>query len=210
METIINDILHKIRSLAAQKEAVVIAIDGRCASGKTTLTSHLQQALDCNVIHMDHFFLRPKQRTADRLLEPGGNIDYERFLKEVLLPLSARKSFSYRPFHCSSQSLGQPVSVNIRPVNIIEGSYSCHPLFQDYYDLKIFLTIAPDVQMTRILHRNGEAQAADFRTRWIPLEEQYLNACRIEALCDLRYSFPQSNNHHPSQVPDCDSTHRIH
>ena len=36
----------------------IIAIDGRCASGKTTLAEALGRHYHCNVIHMDHFFLR--------------------------------------------------------------------------------------------------------------------------------------------------------
>ena len=42
---------------------------------------------DCNVIHLDHFFWRPKQRTAERLQQAGGNVDYGRFLEEVLISL---------------------------------------------------------------------------------------------------------------------------
>ena len=70
-----------------QKEApLVIAIDGRCAAGKTTLAARLKDERNCNVIHMDHFFLQQEQRTEKRLKEPGGNVDYERFVKEVILP----------------------------------------------------------------------------------------------------------------------------
>ena len=39
-----------------EKRPFVIAIDGRCASGKTTLAGRLQKEIDCNIIHMDHFF----------------------------------------------------------------------------------------------------------------------------------------------------------
>ena len=36
---------------------------------------------------MDDFFLRPQQRTKERLAEAGGNIDRERFLQEVAVLL---------------------------------------------------------------------------------------------------------------------------
>ena len=38
---------------------------------------------DCNLFHMDDFFLRMEQRTPDRMKETGGNVDYERFYETV-------------------------------------------------------------------------------------------------------------------------------
>ena len=49
---------------------------------------------------MDDFFLRPEQRTAQRLAQSGGNVDWERFQAEVLIPLRQGISFSYRPYDC--------------------------------------------------------------------------------------------------------------
>ena len=36
----------------------IIAIDGRCAAGKTTLAARLAKELGGDVIHMDDFFLQ--------------------------------------------------------------------------------------------------------------------------------------------------------
>ena len=73
-----------------QKEArgpFLVAIDGRCASGKTTLAGKLRSVLECNVVHMDDFYLPFSKRTEDRMAQPGGNMDFDRLLFEVLLPL---------------------------------------------------------------------------------------------------------------------------
>lgn len=70
----------------------LIAIDGRCAAGKTTFAEKLSSIMECSVIHMDHFFLRPEQRTKERLAQAGGNVDRERFMEEVLKPLKAGKA----------------------------------------------------------------------------------------------------------------------
>ena len=66
---------------------VLVAIEGGSASGKTTLGELLQNVYGCPVFHMDDFFLRPEQRTEARFAQPGGNVDRERFLEEVLIPL---------------------------------------------------------------------------------------------------------------------------
>ena len=38
---------------------------------------------DCHIFHMDDFYLQKYQRTQERYNEPGGNVDRERFKKEV-------------------------------------------------------------------------------------------------------------------------------
>ena len=118
---------------------IIIAIDGRCASGKTTLAKAISEQIDCNVIHMDDFFLRPEQRTANRLATPGENIDHERFLEEVLIPLSKGLPVTYHPFDCHKMGFGEEILLTPKKINIVEGSYSCHPSLRDYYAYTFFL-----------------------------------------------------------------------
>lgn len=184
MRGIAESVLREIW-LRREKRHLLIAIDGRCAAGKTTLAARLQEACGCNVIPMDHFFLRPEQRTAQRMSEPGGNVDYERFLKEVLIPLKKGEMFSYRPYDCHRQGLIEAVRVAPNSVNIIEGSYSCHPVLYQNYDLTIFLTVDEAEQLRRIRCRNGEAGAAQFQEKWIPLEERYFSAYHVKERCNL-------------------------
>ena len=49
-----NDLAEELRELS--KEVRIIAIDGRCAAGKTTLAARLVKELGGDVIHMDDFF----------------------------------------------------------------------------------------------------------------------------------------------------------
>ena len=172
MEQAFFEIKQQIDAKLAQKEYVIVAIDGQCTSGKTTLASQLETLYDCNVFHMDDFFLRPEQRTADRFAEVGGNIDYERFQQEVLIPLQTRLPFSYRPFDCSTFTLAEPVSVTPRKLNIIEGTYSHHPYFGDPYDLKLMLQVEEAIQRQRVLQRPAFLHQRFFE-EWIPMENRY-------------------------------------
>ena len=162
----------QIDSLLAEKNMVIVAIDGKCTSGKTTLASKLAEIYNCNVFHMDDFFLRPEQRTPERFAEVGGNVDYERFQEEVLLPLKNGKAFSYRPFDCSTFTLAGPVAVTPKKLNIVEGTYSHHPYFCNPYDLKILLTVDEETQRQRILERPAFLHKRFFET-WIPMENKY-------------------------------------
>ena len=156
------------------------SIEGGSAGGKTTLASVLQEVYDCNVLHMDDFFLRPEQRTQERLSEVGGNIDKERFLCEVIEPLNQSKTVCYRPFDCASQSLGEAITVVQKPLTVIEGVYSMHPAFGEYYGLAIFLDIDPTYQKERILRRNSPTVAKRFFEEWIPLENAYFEGMNVK------------------------------
>lgn len=180
-------VMEVIERKMPEKENLLVAIDGRCAAGKTTVASYLEKELSCNCIHMDHFFLQPIQRTPKRLEEPGGNVDYERFLEEVLLPLRRGKEFTYRPFDCKTMDFTEPVRVVPGSVTIIEGSYACHPELIKYYDLRIFLSVDPIEQLKRIEKRNGSEALKIFSQKWIPLEEKYIQAFHIPEQCDLTF-----------------------
>ena len=162
-----------------------IAIEGGSAGGKTTLSCLLSTVYDCNVIHMDDFFLRPEQRTPQRFAEIGGNIDRERFLAEVLEPLKEGKEFSYQKFDCSTMSLGEWERVSKKPLTIIEGAYSMHPAFSDYYDFSVFLAVSTSLQKQRIEKRNPGKMALRFFNEWIPLERTYFEKTKTEERCDL-------------------------
>ena len=177
-------IKKKIDELLAKKDMVVVAIDGKCTSGKTTLAAKLAEVYDCNVFHMDDFFLRPEQRTAERFAEIGGNVDYERFKDEVLIPLKAGQAFSYRPFDCSTFTLADRVCVTPKKLNIIEGTYSHHPYFGGPYDMKILLTVDEETQRQRILQRPAFLHVRFFE-EWIPMENRYLAGFDIPDRCDV-------------------------
>ena len=168
-----------------EKSVSVITVDGKTASGKTTLARQLSSILEAEVIHMDDFFLPLELRTPSRLAEPGGNVHYERFKTEVLPELKQKKSFSYRRFDCSKMRPGEMRNIAISRWRIVEGAYSLHPEFGDYADLKVFFDISPAEQMKRIRKRNGEQKAQIFAKRWIPMEEKYLRTFNIKAKVDI-------------------------
>lgn len=153
---------------------ILVAIDGQCASGKTTLAALVQQVYDCNLFHMDDFFLTPPLRTPERLAEVGGNVDYERFRQQVLEPLQRGADIRYQVYDCGQQKLTAWVEVPAKRLNLIEGAYSCHPYFGPCYHLTYCLTIEAEEQKRRILKRNGEAMLKRFVEEWIPKENAYL------------------------------------
>ena len=131
--------LSEIASLLAAQQPVVISIDGRCGSGKSSLAAVIKEVFSCNVFHMDDYYLPPDRRADNWESIPAGNMDLERFKKEVLQPVKEGKDVLYRPFNCQTGSLAEPSAVPPTQLTVIEGSYSQHPELSDQYELKILL-----------------------------------------------------------------------
>ena len=168
----------------APENPFIIAIDGRAASGKSTLAQQLSELLDADVIHMDDFFLPLSLRTKERLAEPGGNVHYERFAEEVLPYLKSPAAFSYRILDCSKLDYDGKRMIGNKPIRIVEGSYSHHPKFGRYADLFVFSDVDTEEQMRRICLRNGAEKARMFAEKWIPMEERYFADCDVKKSAD--------------------------
>lgn len=152
----------------------VIAIDGMAGSGKTTLADALVRVLGCQVIRMDDFFLPRSLRTKERLAETGGNIHYERFAREIVPNIRKEHEFCYRRFDCGIMDYAGEVFVDACKLILVEGSYSCHPRFGDYMDLRVFVETDPETQLERISQRDIPGWMAErFRESWIPMEHRY-------------------------------------
>ena len=180
-----EDLRARIEALLRQTDGpVIVGIDGGSCTGKSRLAEALGASLDGTVFHCDDFFLRPAQRTAARLQEPGGNMDRERLEAEVLLPLSRGEAVAYRPFSCRTMTLLPPVAVPVRRLSIVEGAYALHPALRRYYSLTVFLQAPWELRLKRLQAREG-ASAALFLSRWIPMEDAYFAAFSIPQAADL-------------------------
>ena len=164
---------------------VVVSVDGRAASGKTTLAAELAKITGAGVVHMDDFFLPLDLRSDERFAEAGGNVHYERFLSEVMPFIRDEGAFAYRIFDCGELDFVGLRDVVPSRIRVIEGAYACHPKFGDYADVRVFSDVEPTEQMARIVSRDGDEMAEMFRSRWLPFEEHYIEACGIMEKADL-------------------------
>lgn len=181
MEMGLAKVFEVIRSIEGRdKESYVVAIDGMCGSGKSTLGNLLKQNYpEANLFHVDDYFLQPHQRTEERLAEIGGNVDYERFKLEIVDNLQNPEGIIYQPFSCQKWCLDEKKFAPWKPLVIIEGAYGLHPYFGEYYDLAVFSEITPEEQIERIRKRNGEEMLKRFVNEWIVMENQYFDTFKI-------------------------------
>ena len=163
----------------------VVAVDGRCGSGKSTLSEQLSDIAGCSVIHMDDFYVPLKLRTEERYSVPGSNVHYERIISDILPKLNKKEDFSYPVFDFNTMDVGNTLRyVKGSDIYIVEGAYSLNPVFGNYYDFSVFYDIDPDKQLSRIKKRDP-GKIDDFRNRWIPLEEEYISFYKIREKADV-------------------------
>lgn len=177
-------VLAAARVLAAGDCPALLAIDGRCGSGKSSLGALLAGALGCNLVHMDDFYLPPADRRPDWADHPGANMDFDRLHREVLAPLLAGQAACYRAYACRLGALQPARTLEPRPLTLVEGSYALHPGLAVPFACKVFVTCTPDCQRARLQAREGDRYPA-FAARWIPLEEGYFARCHPEQACDF-------------------------
>lgn len=167
----------------------LIAVDGRCGSGKTGFADIAAQLIPgfMHVIHMDDFYLPWEARAEDWKDHPAGNMDLERVRTQILDPVRAGRPLAYPPILQAAaettQDLdGEPIETDPDDVEmiLIEGTYSQHPSLAKYYDWMLFLTCGHEEQTRRLQAREGDYYPT-FNSLWRALEERYFAACGTES-----------------------------
>ncbi|MEA4811677.1 MAG: hypothetical protein VB108_03790 [Anaerolineaceae bacterium] len=178
-------LLSHLEGLLAGEQPLVLAIDGRAASGKSSLAAKLGERFAAAVVHMDDFFLPQELRSEQRLSEAGGNLHHERFSAELLPQLRGHKGIRYQAFNCAIMQLDQWQVIKPAKLSIVEGCYALHPSFGKYYDMAVFMSCEPQTQLARINERNPQL-AERFCNQWIPMEEAYFKAFDISGKCEIQ------------------------
>ena len=90
-----STLTQKIAALLAAhpEQPVLIALDGRCGSGKTTLAGQLAEQFPASIVfHTDDYYLPPDQRIPDWEKTPCANMDLARLREELLRPARAGRA----------------------------------------------------------------------------------------------------------------------
>lgn len=181
--TIPAALYRQVEALARCGKTALVAVDGRCGSGKTALGNALGKAFGCPVVHTDDYYLPFARRPENWQKTPAANMDLARLRAEVLDPLRAGQEGLSRPYNCHDDTFGAATPLPAGQLVILEGSYSHHPAL-GRYDLTVFVTCPGPCREARLRAREGD-HFPMFLSRWIPLEEGYFRACSIEEKADF-------------------------
>lgn len=173
----INDELKYIQAyhFLSNLNSGIIALEGKCGAGKTTLSNKIAQQLNITIINIDDFFLPPHKKTPIRLNEVGGNIDYES-IKDLLNKIKTKEEIKYLRYDCTNIEY-KLTTKEKNSLILLEGVYSYHPYFNSFIDYLMFLDIDEHTQYERLKIRNNFQRFID---EWIPLENKYFDTLNIK------------------------------
>lgn len=176
-----------VRELRSGATIAIVGIDGYSAAGKSTLASKLAAELDGIVIAADDFYrvMDPIERA--RLTPWQGAAEYydwQRLRRDVLEPLRAGRSTTFRRYDWDRNALAGP-AVAIEPASwvILEGLFSTRPELADLLDIRVLVDTADDLRRERQLQRDDHPSWVE---RWDAAERWYFTHVRPPESFHLR------------------------
>lgn len=189
-------LVENLSSLSeGSSQQLVVALDGRSGVGKSTVARHLASRLGAQVVSGDDFYSGGTfedwaQRTAEQKADLC--IDWQRLRKEVLEPLVAGRSASYRPFNWTTWTGLSIEKLSCAPggLVVLDGVYSCRPELADRIDVAILVRLPNATRRRRLLLRESEGYLSKWHAVWNEAEDFYFhNVCTedtVDAIIERR------------------------
>ena len=171
--------IKNIEATSKQKH-VYIAVEGKCASGKTTLIDKINKSTNITIVHTDDFFLSKKEKE----IPIGDFINYSKII-DLLKALENNEFVTYEKFNCSKQLYEKATIHSTSKIIILEGVYSFNLHLREYMNNLIFVTINKEDQLKRLQKRENSESYQKFIDLWIPNEEKYYSTFPILDMADL-------------------------
>jgi len=189
MELPIQDILRLIIKQVKPDQSVLVGIDGRAGSGKTTLALWLTESIrkamtSVYLVHTDNFFRSSVERV--NLKSPFAevsDIDWVRLRDQVIIPLCSGQAARFQLYDWPADSLQDWVTIEVGGVTIIDGITATRKELSDYYDLRIWVSCPDDIRVSRLLGR-GDTSLAEIE-HWRPSEDYYIASHAPEKIAHL-------------------------
>jgi uridine kinase len=157
---------------------VLIAVDGRAGSGKTTLADDIAGAVaKAVVVHIDDF--------AGPLVPEW---DWPRFRVQVLDPLLAGRPARYQRWEWNRDEPAEWHDIPAGGVLVVEGVSCTRAELAAPWDLQIWVDASREVRLQRAVERDGEQMLPHWLDVWMPSEEAYIARERPQERVDLLVS----------------------
>ena len=173
---------------------LVVAVDGRSGTGKSTLANALALEAGACLVHGDDFYspdvarLTAEQRETLTDAEVAGSVfDWSRLRTEALEPLTRSRPAIFRPYDWERNDGSLAAIQQIEPgrLVVLEGVYAARPELADLIDLAVLVETDPAVTQARRAHRPDHPSWTRF---WDRGEDYYFRVVRPPEGFDLRVS----------------------
>ena len=173
----LEDILHVIVDTRTTRRGrpVLVAIDGRGGSGKSTVAATIAEQLPgAIVLHTDDF-----------AFGWSGGWDWKRFQAQVLRPVLAGLPATYQRYDWNTDQLAEWHDVPAATQTLIlEGVSSTRLDLGDAWDVTVWVEAPRQVRLTRGLERDGES-SRHLWDQWMAAEEEWIAATCPMDRCDF-------------------------
>ena len=141
---------------------MVVAVDGRSASGKTTFAARLARALSAPIVHSDdvawyHSFFDW----------------WPLMLQEIIVPFQARRAIDWKPEAWTAQGREGSIRVQQSSILILEGVSVSRQELSNWITLPIWVETDAHIAEIRGLERDGP-DGHDFWFEWQASERPFL------------------------------------
>ena len=148
----LQNFIEEIRNDSLQ----IIALEGRCGSGKSTISKMLKNV---TIIEMDDHF--------DSSTDPV-NVEY---IASLLSSLKVGDTILEKCYDCHNDCYYYKEK-KITNIVVVEGVYSYLDSLKKYYSHLCYIVLDKELQIERIKNRKNFNQ---FIEKWIPREEKYFD-----------------------------------
>lgn len=190
---------------------LLVAVDGRGGSGKSTFARQLIAALQAagvepaTLIPLDGYVLNAREE--DWLPLPGRpevrvphRVDVERMAREVLTPLRAGLPGHYRGSEWWDPQSVEEYEVPPRGVVVVEGCYGLTAGVRALYDARFFFDCSAEESLARALARDvpesPDTEVAElvWRNVHVPAETRYIEAQNPRQAADWIVACPPATS----------------
>lgn len=193
----VDTVVTPIRARSVSGRGLVVAIDGRSGSGKTTVAEAVAQAISAVIVPCDDFFAAsvsdeqwdrrtPEQRAADML-------DWRRLKREAIEPLRTGLPARWYAFDFLAGPRADgtyplqttPTERLPKPVVLLDGAYSTRPELADLLDLRVLVEATSTSRQARLATREAADVLRRWHARWDLAEEYYFRHVRPPSAFDV-------------------------
>jgi len=193
----VDTVVAAIRVRSAEAQHLVVAIDGRSGSGKSTVAELVAQTIGAVIVPCDDFFAAsvsnaewdrrtPEQRVADA-------IDWRRLKREAIEPLRTGRAARWYAFDFLAGPRGDgtyplqrtPTERAPKPLVLLDGAYSARPELADVLDLSVLVEAGPTTREARLAAREAADFLRQWHARWDPAEDYYFGHVRPPSAFDV-------------------------
>ncbi|GLV55446.1 hypothetical protein KDH_22900 [Dictyobacter sp. S3.2.2.5] len=186
-------IIAEINRRLQRKNPLLVALDGRSGTGKSTIAGAIAERVESVIVVGDDFYAGGNDdvwegcgasEKADRV------IDWRRMRVQVLEPLLAGQPACWHPldFQAPVGWVGwkeETVSLAPAPVILLDGAYSARPELSDLIDLAILVESDDALRRQRLLAREGREFMQRWHRLWDVAEDYYFTSIRPPTAFDI-------------------------